>query len=88
MAIRKPRFYHPKTEALALINTCRPQKGNNDLRKYVTLLMVVLWVSVAFLNSIGVAEQPQWFRELGYLLAVILGRMWQIEATTLNGSDK
>lgn len=88
MAIRKPRFYHPKTEALALINTCRPRKGNNDLRKYVTLLMVGLWVSVAFLSSIGYAQEPNWFRELGYLLAVILGRMWQIEATALDGSGK
>lgn len=86
MAIKKPDFYSPKTEAQAFVNTFRPISGNNDLRKYVTLAMVGLWVSVAFLSSLGLAVEPPWFDKLGYFIALLLGRMWQLEVQSLEGS--
>ena len=53
--------------------------GNNYLRKAITLMVILVWMTLEIGSAFGYADLPSQFWYLRGFVGLLLGRMWNIE---------
>lgn len=56
-----------------------PFPGNNNSRKYLTILLTLTTLTIVIGDAFGYAEPPFYFKYVLMLTMLIIGRMWGIQ---------
>lgn len=74
-----------KIECVALGRALMPHKNNNDVRKAVAIILVLVWSAITLSLSLeGVkAVAPPYYGLLTAVVFLLVGRLWNIEVDRL-----